>query len=208
MSETVVVPSHHVDSHHQRAVALITMAHGFSHFYQILLPSLFVFIAPALELTYTQLGVMITLFYLASGVGQVICGFAVDRLGARKLLLFGMTLIAGAHLAAGWSTGFSALALCAFLAGVGNSVFHPADFTLLNQLVRGKRLAWAFSLHGVGGNLGYALSPVFAITAAGVFGWQVALQLVGGLGLLVALALFLEPSIRTTDSTARTEKRT
>ena len=54
-----------------------------------------------------------------------------------------------------WSLG-------AALAGLGNSVFHPADFSILNARVGSERLGHAFSAHGVAGSLGYASAPIFS----------------------------------------------
>ncbi len=190
-------------THDTRVIGLLTVAHGFSHFYQILLPSLFVFIAEDLKLSYTQLGIVLTFFFFASGFGQIASGFAVDRFGGRRLLLMGLALISGAHAAAGLAASFPWLIGCAFLAGAGNSVFHPADFSLLNRLVSSPRLPWAFSLHGIGGNIGYVLSPVFALAAGAAFGWHNALFLAGGLGLALAAFLYFEPTIR---SAAPTKK--
>ncbi len=179
-----------------RVIALITVAHGFSHFYQILIASLFAFIARDLGLSYAQLGVLITLFFAASGVGQIASGFAVDTFGGRKLLTGGLMLCGLAHVAAGAAQSFPMLAVAAFLAGAGNSVFHPADFSLLNQHVSQKRLSWAFSLHGIGGNIGYVLSPLYAVAATQWLGWKGALTLAGGAGAVLALWLAFEPTIK------------
>ena len=189
-----------------RVIALITVAHGFSHFYQILIASLFAFIARDLGLNYTQLGVLITLFFAASGVGQIASGFAVDTFGGRKLLVGGLLLCGLAHVAAGAAPSFPMLALAAFLAGAGNSVFHPADFSLLNHHVSQKRLSWAFSLHGIGGNIGYVLSPLYAVAATQWLGWKGALTLAGGAGAALALWLAFEPSIKHITVAKRTKE--
>jgi MFS transporter, FSR family, fosmidomycin resistance protein len=183
-------------AHDGRVIALITVAHGFSHFYQILIASLFAFISRDLGLSYTQLGVLITLFFAASGVGQIAAGFAVDTFGGRKLLVGGLLLCGLAHVAAGAAPSFPMLAIAAFLAGAGNSVFHPADFSLLNHHVSHKKLSWAFSLHGIGGNIGYVLSPLYAVAATQWLGWHGALTLAGGAGAVLALWLAFEPSIK------------
>jgi MFS transporter, FSR family, fosmidomycin resistance protein len=185
-----------VPSRDKRVIAFITTAHSFSHFYQILIASLFAFIAIDLNLNYTQLGLLLTLFFAASGIGQVAAGFAVDTFGGRKLLIGGLLLCGLAHVAAGLATGFTTLAIAALFAGAGNSVFHPADFSLMNHLVSTKRLSWAFSLHGIAGNIGYVLSPIYAVAAQKVLGWHGALLLAGGAGCALALWLFFEPTLR------------
>jgi MFS transporter, FSR family, fosmidomycin resistance protein len=180
----------------RRVIALITVAHSFSHFYQILIASLFAFISPDLGLSYTQLGVLLTLFFAASGIGQVAAGFAVDTFGGRRLLIGGLLTCGLAHVAAGLAPSFATLAVAALLAGAGNSVFHPADFSLMNHLVSAKRLSWAFSLHAIGGNIGYVLSPIYAVAAQKLLGWHGALILAGAAGTLLALWLMIEPSLR------------
>jgi MFS transporter, FSR family, fosmidomycin resistance protein len=179
-----------------RVISLITLAHGLSHFYQILIASLFAFISPDLGLSYTQLGILIALFFAASGIGQVASGFAVDAFGGRRLLIGGLMMCGLAHVAAGLASGFATLAIAALFAGIGNSVFHPADFSLMNHLVSQKRLSWAFSLHAIGGNIGYVLSPIFAVAAHKQLGWHGALLLAGGVGVALALWLMIEPSLR------------
>jgi predicted MFS family arabinose efflux permease len=67
---------------------------------------------------------------------------------------------------------YSGLVLAAALAGLGNSVFHPADFTLLNRKVTGPRLAHAFSVHGLSGNLGWAAAPALLTAVSALAGWR------------------------------------
>jgi MFS transporter, FSR family, fosmidomycin resistance protein len=179
-----------------RVISFITVAHGLSHFYQILIASLFAFISPDLGLNYTQLGILIALFFAASGIGQVASGFAVDAFGGRRLLIAGLMMCGLAHVAAGLAGGFTTLAVAALFAGLGNSVFHPADFSLMNHLVSQKRLSWAFSLHAIAGNIGYVLSPIFAVAAYKQLGWHGALVLAGSFGTALALWLMVEPSLR------------
>ena len=75
----------------------------------------------------------------------------------------------------------------AALMGVGNGVFHPADFAILNANVAPRRLGYAYSTHGVGGNLGYALAPIVSYALAAAFNWRIALACMGVAG-MVALA--------------------
>jgi predicted MFS family arabinose efflux permease len=67
---------------------------------------------------------------------------------------------------------FSFVLAAAAIAAVGNCVFHPADYTLLNRRVSPQRLGHAFSVHGLTGNLGWAASPIFVIAIAQAFGWR------------------------------------
>lgn len=80
-----------------------------------------------------------------------------------------------ASVAAGLAQGFGGLMLAAALAGVGNAPVHPADFTILNKRVSQPRLGHAFSVHGISGNLGWAVAPVFSIGIAEATGnWRFA----------------------------------
>jgi MFS transporter, FSR family, fosmidomycin resistance protein len=116
----------------------------------------------------------VTVFFIISGVGQALAGFVVDKIGARPVLYGAMGFFVLAGLAAASANGMPGLVLAAALAGIGNCPFHPADFTILNKRVSQPRLGHAFSVHGISGNLGWALAPVFLIglsTALGDWRW-------------------------------------
>src|SRR5262245_44827967 len=74
----------------------------------------------------------------------------------------------------GIATSYPWLMLSATCAGLGNSIFHPSEFTLLNQRVSQPRLGHAFSIHGVAGNIGWAVAPLFMAGMTSLFGWHVA----------------------------------
>jgi len=76
------------------------------------------------------------------------------------------------------------------VAGVGNGVFHPVDYTLLNRKVSPARLGHAYSAHGVTGSLGWALAPVVLVPLAIAFSWRVALMVAGSLALCVLALLW------------------
>ena len=169
-------------------IALVGTAHGASHFFQLLLPPLFPLIKAEFDVSYAQLGVLLTIYYVISGVSQTLAGFAVDRLGARRVLLFGIVMIALPALLAAIAPNFWVLAFAVVIAGLGNSVFHPADFTILNARVDPARLGHAFSVHGISGSLGWAAAPLAMTGLAVPFGWRGAM-LVAGLGLLAFLVV-------------------
>jgi MFS family permease len=126
------------------------------------------------SLSYTQVGALMTVFFAVSGTGQALAGFLVDRWGAHRVLCLGISLLASSGLMIAAAPGVWGLYLAAFAAGLGNSVFHPADFSLLNHRVSQPRLGHAFSAHGLAGNLGWAAGPVIMTTAATVAGWRTA----------------------------------
>jgi len=156
-------------------IGLIGLAHGTSHFFHMLLPPLFPAFIRDFGLSYSELGLLVTTFFVISGIGQALAGFLVDRSGARPVLFAALSCFVLASVAAGLAGGFMGLMLAAALAGLGNSPFHPVDFTILNKRVSPPRLGHAFSVHGISGNLGWAIAPVFSIGIAELTGdWRYA----------------------------------
>ena len=181
-----------------RVIALVGLAHGTSHFYHLILAALFPWLKPAFGLSYAELGLLLTVFFVVSGVGQALAGFVVDRTGARSVLFFGMAMLGVSALVLSVAGSYAALMVGALLAGVGNSIFHPADYTLLNQRVSQARLAHGFSVHGISGNIGWAAAPLFMTTVAAVSTWRMALAYaailpVAVLGILVLNRAHLRP---------------
>ena len=156
-------------------IGLIGLAHGTSHFFHMLLPPLFPAFIVEFGLSYSQLGLLVTLFFVISGVGQAAGGFLVDRVGARPVLFAALSCFVAAALAAAAAQSYGGLMLAAALAGLGNAPFHPADFTIMNKRVSPPRLGHAFAVHGISGNLGWAVAPVFLIGLSHLSGsWRVA----------------------------------
>lgn len=170
-------------------ISLVGLAHGTSHFYHLMLPPLFPWLMKDFGLSYTQAGFLMTVFFVISGVGQAIAGFVVDRVGARRVLLFGIGTLALSAVVLALAQSYAMLLLCAAVAGLGNSVFHPADFTLLNRRVATTRLGHAFSAHGLSGNLGWAAGPVFMAGIAYQAGWQTAAWGAAAVGVVVLALL-------------------
>lgn len=170
-------------------ISLVAVAHGVSHFFQLIAAPLFPLIKEDLGVSYAALGFALAIFYTVSAIGQPVAGFVVDRFGARAVLMAGVGLEALGVLAMGASHGYATFAAGAALAGLGNSVFHPADFTILNARVAPGRLGYAFSAHGVSGSLGYAAAPAFSGAMGALFGWHTALLSAAGVGLAVLVLL-------------------
>ncbi|HET7866511.1 MAG TPA: MFS transporter [Burkholderiaceae bacterium] len=175
-----------------KTIGLIGLAHGTSHFFHMLLAPLFPLFIQEFGFSYSELGLLVTTFFVISGVGQALAGFLVDRVGARPVLFVALSCFVLAALATATAQGYSGLMLAAALAGLGNSPFHPVDFTILNKRVSQPRLGHAFSVHGITGNLGWAAAPVFltALTAASG-SWRVAAAGMGVWALLVIAVLWV-----------------
>jgi MFS family permease len=170
-------------------IGLVGLAHATSHFFHLLLPPLFPVFMREFGLSYSELGLLVSVFFVISGVGQAMSGFLVDRVGARPVLLAALGFFVAAALAAASAQGYGGLVLAAVLAGVGNAPFHPADFTILNKRVSPARLGHAFSAHGISGNLGWAVAPVLLIGVAELSGQWRAAYLAAALWALAVLVL-------------------
>jgi len=153
-------------------IGLVGLAHASSHFGHLLLPLLFPVFMKEFGLSYSELGLLMSTFFVVSGVGQASAGFVVDRVGARPLLFVALGIFVAACMAASMVTGYAGLLMVAALAGLGNATFHPVDFTILNQRVSAQRLGYAFSAHGLTGNLGWAAAPVFFAGMGVAVGWR------------------------------------
>ena len=165
-------------------IALVGVAHATSHLFHLLLPPLFPLLMPDFGFGYTEAGFLMTVFFAISGMGQAFAGIVVDRYGARRVLMAGVSLLAASGIALSVAASYPMLLLAVALAGAGNSVFHPADFSLLNKKVSPARLGYAFSVHGLSGNLGWAIGASISGMALAWAGWRGA----GVAAALVALA--------------------
>lgn len=197
--------------HDAPTIGLVSVAHGLSHFCQLIVPPLFPWIAPAFGLSYTELGLLMTVFFVVSCIGQALAGFVVDHYGARRVLYAGMACLALAALGLAASPNYATMMAFMALAGIGNCVFHPVDFSILNGRVSQPRLGHAYAAHGISGNLGWALAPVLVVGIAQVSSWRIALAAVAGVVALALLALVwwrdaIDPAPRTGGGAAATAK--
>ena len=173
-------------------IVMVGIAHASSHFSHLLLPLMFPVFMTEFSLSYSELGWLMSVFFVVSGMGQATGGFLVDRIGARPVLFGSLSLFVLACLMAANAYSYSALMLVAVLAGLGNSPFHPVDFTIMNQRVSPARLGYAFSVHGISGNLGWAAAPVFFATISSLANWRVAYVSAAGLYGAIMLLLVLQ----------------
>ena len=173
-------------------IALVGLAHASSHFAHLLLPLMFPVFMREFGLSYSELGLLMTTFFVVSGIGQAGAGFLVDRIGARPLLFAAIGIFVLVCGAASQVNGYAGLMLVAALAGLGNATFHPVDFTILNQRVSAQRLGYAFSAHGLTGNLGWATAPLFFAVLSSLFSWRTAYLAAAFMYLCILLLLVLQ----------------
>jgi len=172
-----------------RTMGVIGIAHMFSHFYQFALAPLFWLMQPDLNVSFIQLGTLMTVLFVTSGLLQTPAGFLVDRIGARPVLLTGLFLMSASTAAYGFAPGYKTLFALSIIAGIGNSVFHPADYSLLNATIRRSWLGRAYSVHSIGGYIGFGLAPVLTTYLAAGFGWRAATIAIGLVGIAFSLGL-------------------
>jgi MFS transporter, FSR family, fosmidomycin resistance protein len=183
-------------------IGVVSLAHGVSHFLQLALPPLFPLLRAEFDVSWTLLGFVAGSFYVASGLAQFATGFAVDRLGARPVLLAGLALLVCGTVGASLAPNPEWLFPCAVIMGAGNGVFHPSDFAVLNANVAARRLGYAYSMHAVGGNLGFALAPIVSFGLGVAVSWRIALLVMAGVGLVALAVLAKERRILTSQRAA------
>jgi len=169
-------------------IGLVGLAHASSHFSHLLLPLMFPVFIKTFGLSYAELGALMSVFFVISGIGQASAGFVVDRVGARPVMFGSLFIFTLACVAVAVADSYAGLMFGAVLLGLGNCAFHPVDFTILNQRVSSSRLGYAFSAHGLTGNLGWAVAPVFMVGISTALDWRAAYL---GAGLLFFAILVL-----------------
>jgi MFS family permease len=139
---------------------------------------------------------VLAVFFTVSGLAQTLAGFIVDRFGARAILVCGLGLYAAGLAMLGLAPTYAWLVPGAVLAGLGNSVFHPGNFALLNAKVHERRLGHAFSVHGIAGNIGYAIAPMVTVPLALATSWRTALLACAAFALVWAVIVAVQPLLR------------
>ncbi|MDB5876860.1 MAG: major facilitator superfamily 1 [Variovorax sp.] len=171
-------------------IGLVGLAHAISHFSQLVLAPLFPWLKDEFNVGFIELGAVLTAFFVVSCIVQAASGFIVDKLGPRPVLFVGLGLLGVAAFGYALAQNYWMLLASAMVAGVGNGVFHPVDYTLFNRKVAPTRLGHAYSVHGITGSLGWALAPAFVVPIAMAFSWRIALASAGVLALAVLLVLW------------------
>jgi MFS family permease len=176
-----------------RLIAGVSAAHFVSHFYMLVLPPLFAFVRADYAVTYTEIGLALTVFNTVSAVAQTPAGFLIDRINARFALIAGL-LFGAAGLAIAAAVDSYWVLIAAFgLVGLGNTVYHPADYALLSRHVAPARISQAYSVHTFAGMLGSAAAPAAVLLMHGAYGWRGAFLGAAALGLVAAFVLVFTP---------------
>ncbi|MBU6224002.1 MAG: MFS transporter [Burkholderiales bacterium] len=187
-------------------IGLVSLAHASSHFSHLLLPLMFPKFIETFGFSYSELGLLMSVFFVVSGVGQASAGFLVDRLGARPVMYFALGTLALACITVSIAQSYSGLMGAAILFGVGNASFHPVDFTILNQRVSSTRLGYAFSAHGLTGNLGWAVAPLFMVGISSMYDWRTAYVAAACVFICILVLLVCKSDAILTQAVDRSEK--
>ena len=174
-----------------RVIGPVGGAHFLSHYLIFLLPPILPLLKTDFGVGYAALGLIMTVFNLASGLTHVPMGFLVDRFGARRLLLYGVAVSTITYVCMGAFAGYTAMLVLAAIAGVANSVYHPADYALLSASISPRRMGRAFSLHTFAGFAGGAMAPLVMAYVSLQWGWRTGLMTTGLFGLAAFLPLII-----------------
>ena len=174
-----------------RTLMGVSLAHWLSHVHILTLPPLFPIFKEQFGVSYVELALAVTFFAIVSGLTQAPMGYAVDRFGARRILIAGLCLGGLAFILLGLSPTYTNMLICALVAGLANCVYHPADYAILSSSIGERRIGRAFSIHTCSGMAGGAMAPAIGLGLALYFNVSVALIFMGALGPLVALLIVL-----------------
>jgi FSR family fosmidomycin resistance protein-like MFS transporter len=191
MTEAISVRS--IRPAESRLIAGVCAAHMMSHYYMLLLAPLFAFVRADFNVSYTELALALTVFNVVSGILQTPVGFIVDRIGARFVLIVGLAISTVAYAVAGMVDSYWVFIAMYGLGGLGNTVFHPSDYSLLSHHTPPERLSQVFAFHSFSGIVGSAIAPVTLLYMQSYFGWRGAYLGAAIFGFIVLAVLIAQP---------------
>ena len=193
MTQAIELPLSTERASERRLVGGVCFGHLVSHYYITLLAPLFLFVREDYGVTYTELGLALTAFNVLSTVLQTPTGFLVDRVSARMVIICGLLLGAGAFAVAGLVKSFWVFVAMFAVAGIANTVYHPANYAILSQHIPPARAGRVFSFHTFSGMLGNAVAPPTLLFMQSLVGWRGAFLGAAVLGVVAAAVLLLTP---------------
>lgn len=175
-----------------QAVGLVGFAHLLSHLYMLPLAPLLLALESDLGINKAEFGIALAAYAITTGILQTPMGLLVERIGGRVVLISGLFLTSLCFVMIGlFVTDFWQLVAFMAVAGIGNSVFHPADYSLLSSSVDDKRMGRAFSIHTFVGHIGFIAGPVLTASLEPLVGWRGAVMSIGLVGLAMTVVLIV-----------------
>jgi sugar phosphate permease len=176
-----------------KEVWLISAGHGLTHWYTATFYLLLPLIGRELGLSYTEIGVIMTIQHLAGAISNLPGGMVVDMVGKKGHLMAASLFWVGFPYALMSLThNFWMLLVCVTLVGIGNNIWHPAAIpTLAHRYPQRKGLVLSF--HGMGGNMGEAIAPFVVGALLAWFSWRtvVVINVVPGIVMAVLILVML-----------------
>jgi len=172
-----------------REVWLVSAGHGLTHWYTATFYILLPLIGKELGLSYTEIGLIMTIQHLAGAISNVPGGILVDTVGRKGYLMAASLFWVGFPYALMSLThNFWMLLVCVTLVGVGNNIWHPAAIPFLAHRYP-ERKGLVLSFHGMGGNCGEAIAPFVIGALLAVYSWRtvVVLNVVPGIAMAVVI---------------------
>jgi MFS family permease len=176
-----------------REVWLISLGHGLTHWYPATFYLLLPIIGKELGLSYTEIGLIMSVQYAVGALTNIPGGILVDAVGYKgRLMAISLFWIGVPYFLMAFTSSYWMLLACMVLIGIGNNLWHPAAISTLGQRFPARK-GLALSFHGMGGNLGEALAPLLIGTLLVVYSWRtvVVVNLLPGVVMAIAILLYL-----------------
>ncbi|MBN9089380.1 MAG: MFS transporter [Reyranella sp.] len=178
-----------------KVIGIVATAHFVSHVYIMLLPPIFLLVKDHFGVGYTEIALALTAYNVMSALLQTPAGFLVDKIGARIMLTSGLILSGIAICISALVPGYWAFLIGYALLGIANTVYHPADYSILSATIDGKRMGKAFSIHTFAGYLGSGVTPAMVVTAVAIWGWNGGFLVAAVLSFAAAVLLTVTGSV-------------
>jgi len=193
----ITLKEYGLNKEEKRIIGLTTASHSLVHLFEGVLPPLIPMLMTEFGTDYFHLGLIVTVFSYAFGIGSLPSGYLADQIGPRRLItlyLFGAGILAIGV----WPIG-SLMSYGVLMGGMGFfcSTYHPASNTLISLAIKEK--GKAFGIHGIAGSLGVASVPLLSAWIGTALGWRSPHVLYGFIGILTgfySLTIPRRPAIK------------
>ena len=150
------------------------------------IPPLMGMLTRQFQISYARAGLFMTAYTMIPTFGSLLIGFYSDRIGVRRAVLNGLTLLGVAGLLSSLTQTFWQMLVCRILIGIGaTSIFVPGLATVLH-LLPPARVNLATGAFFSSLNLGLSVAMLATPILAKSMGWRAPLSLFGGLAILLS----------------------